>query len=150
LSSAVGLSARFPGISPPGYLVERDRGPEGEMHEFVRSGRLVDGGFVDNSGAETALLAARALYDLFVLKNASRQQGFNGKPIAPIDVDIQLYIIIIGGVGGVENEGSFRASATLRRVDLSALNELGTPVLAMLNSRKKRANMAVQSVYNSG
>jgi hypothetical protein len=30
LSSAVGLSARFPGISPPGYVVERDKGPDGD------------------------------------------------------------------------------------------------------------------------
>ena len=70
LSAAVGLSARFPWLSPPGWytydpplaeekIAKRNR----EMR--AKSGRsrltFVDGGFVDNSGVATALNIAQFL-----------------------------------------------------------------------------------------
>jgi predicted acylesterase/phospholipase RssA len=47
LSTAVLLSARFPGISPAGWLPERPEAPD-------RGALVVDGGYVDNSGTLTA------------------------------------------------------------------------------------------------
>ena len=50
LSTAVGLSARFPWISPPGwYKFSDDNGKRTKRMSFV------DGGYVDNSGVVTAL-----------------------------------------------------------------------------------------------
>ena len=150
LSSAVGLSARFPGISPPGYLVERDKGPEGDTQEFKRSGRLVDGGYIDNSGVETALLAVNSLHDLFVRKDNRRLAGFEAKPVQMPDVDIELYVVVIGGVGSIEQEENIRFNSLLGGFDRSGLNELGTPVSTLLNTRKTRAASAVQASYSSG
>jgi hypothetical protein len=50
LSTAVGLSARFPWISPPGWYRFEDR--DGKS---TRRMSFVDGGYVDNSGVVTAL-----------------------------------------------------------------------------------------------
>jgi hypothetical protein len=59
LSTAAGLSARFPWLSPAGSLTTNcrvQRGPEGGKWQAVsRKVRLVDGGYFDNSGVETAL-----------------------------------------------------------------------------------------------
>ncbi|MBX9590710.1 MAG: hypothetical protein K2X43_15485 [Hyphomonadaceae bacterium] len=73
LSTAVGLSARFPWISPPGWYAWRDDAPPKEAGQqaprqptakkVTNSPRLtfVDGGFVDNSGVATALNIAQHL-----------------------------------------------------------------------------------------
>jgi len=53
LSTAVLLSARFPGISPVGRVSAQDK----PGHEY----RIVDGGYADNSGGGSALEAMRAL-----------------------------------------------------------------------------------------
>lgn len=55
LSTAVLLSARFPGISPAGRVPAQ--GSPG--HEYL----IVDGGYADNSGGASALEALRALLD---------------------------------------------------------------------------------------
>ncbi|WP_282519352.1 patatin-like phospholipase family protein [Bradyrhizobium sp. Arg816] len=55
LSTAVLLSARFPGISPAGWLPA----PEGPAGHGTA---IVDGGFVDNSGARSASEAVAALH----------------------------------------------------------------------------------------
>jgi hypothetical protein len=53
-ATAVGLSARFPWISSAGWLSLKDEsGAQGKFH-------LVDGGYADNSGVETALDILRA------------------------------------------------------------------------------------------
>jgi predicted acylesterase/phospholipase RssA len=53
LSTAVLLSARFPGLSPAGWLSAPDRTDLGTV--------VVDGGFIDNSGATSAADAIAAL-----------------------------------------------------------------------------------------
>jgi hypothetical protein len=63
LSTAVGLSARFPWISPPGWYKFTDR-------DGKRTKRLsfVDGGYVDNSGVVTALGLALYINNLLATK----------------------------------------------------------------------------------
>lgn len=73
LSTAVGLSARFPWVSPPGWYVYDPPVPKERMTRRQRPNRLqrpnsartrltfVDGGYVDNSGVSTALNIARYL-----------------------------------------------------------------------------------------
>jgi hypothetical protein len=56
LSTAVGLSARFPYISPPGWYAWDD-----EKSAGVSRLTFVDGGYVDNSGVATALAIAQRL-----------------------------------------------------------------------------------------
>ncbi|KRR09979.1 hypothetical protein CQ12_06085 [Bradyrhizobium jicamae] len=152
LSSAVGLSARFPGISPSGYLVERDKGPDGDPLILpTRSVRFVDGGFIDNSGGETALQVAAALYELIAHKNRNpRLSGFGGKPVALPDMAIEFHVLIIGGVGGVTQEQTLRSKAIWGSLSRRDLTELGAPVTALLNSRKQRATSAIQGIHASG
>ena len=77
LSTAVGLSARFPWLSPPGWYKYDPPLPKEEIARRYRakqakSGKsrltFVDGGFVDNSGVATALNIAEFL-------NARRRPG---------------------------------------------------------------------------
>ena len=70
LSTAVGLSARFPWLSPPGWYTYDPPLSEESMQKRYRARRaksgktrltFVDGGFVDNSGVATALNIAQYL-----------------------------------------------------------------------------------------
>jgi hypothetical protein len=70
LSTAVGLSARFTALSPAGHHVDHD-GPEGTI--FRRTDKLVDGGYVDNSGVETATSVI-----VVVITHAPRRVDFFG------------------------------------------------------------------------
>ena len=56
LSTAVGLSARFPGLAPAGWYEVHDTDSD---RRYKR--RLVDGGYYDNSGVVTALSVIEAL-----------------------------------------------------------------------------------------
>jgi hypothetical protein len=51
VSTAVGLSARFPYVTPPGNLSSN---PEVETYQKVKTLELMDGGFFDNSGMYVA------------------------------------------------------------------------------------------------
>jgi hypothetical protein len=67
LSTAVGLSARFPYISPPGWYAWDDEGTSSSTGKTAaaKSNRkrftFVDGAYVDNSGVSTALNIAQHL-----------------------------------------------------------------------------------------
>jgi hypothetical protein len=63
LSTAVGLSARFPWISPPGWYKFDDPGSK-----RARRMSFVDGGYVDNSGVVTALGIAQHIDALLSAK----------------------------------------------------------------------------------
>jgi hypothetical protein len=63
LSTAVGLSARFPWISPPGWYRFEDR--DGKRTQRMS---FVDGGYVDNSGVVTALGVALHINSLLAAK----------------------------------------------------------------------------------
>jgi hypothetical protein len=63
LSTAVGLSARFPYISPPGWYEFEDLNGK-----LTRRMSFVDGGYVDNSGVVTALGIALHINSLLAAK----------------------------------------------------------------------------------
>ena len=65
VSTAIGLSARFPWISPAGWFAFTDPN-EKSLGEKARKRRMsfVDGGYVDNSGASTASKLAQSLNEL--------------------------------------------------------------------------------------
>jgi hypothetical protein len=122
LSTAVGLSARFPGISPAGHAELRE-GPPGEPDLLLtRTEHFVDGGYIDNSGVETALHIATAL------RNLSQSGDLT------LDIDIDIRLIVIGGSPDVRE----RTPINL------AFKELGPPVTAMLNARAMRSDTAIR------
>jgi hypothetical protein len=65
LSTAIGLSARFPWISPAGWYAFTDPN-EKDLGEKAHERRMsfVDGGYVDNSGVATASKLAQSLSEL--------------------------------------------------------------------------------------
>ncbi len=57
LSTAIGLSARFPWVSPAGWYSFPDANEKGHLRRMS----FVDGGYVDNSGVATAAKLAQSL-----------------------------------------------------------------------------------------
>jgi hypothetical protein len=115
LSEAAGMSARFPWILPAATI---KRGG--------RSIRLVDGGYFDNSGIETAL----DLIEILINVRQEHQEhpaDAEGHP-DPFDFDIHLITIS----GSVE-DGS---------AGWQGLDDLLSPVLALLSSREARGTLS--------
>jgi hypothetical protein len=85
-STAIGLSARFPIVSPAGEFngVEFDW----SLKQHPRRVGLVDGGYFENSGTATAM-------DLFFALDASIKEN---------KLPINLRLIVIGGIDGVFDE----------------------------------------------
>lgn len=75
MATAAHLSARFPGVSPPGALRSGEGCSSGE--DFTV--RYVDGGYLDNSGASSARIALAALR----------------RVAAEPDVDVRLRVVIV-------------------------------------------------------
>ncbi len=82
LSTAIGLSARFPWISPSGWYTFTDPN-EKSTGDKARKRRMsfVDGGYVDNSGVSTASKLAQSLAE------------FLGKEPGAMNVEIKLIMI---------------------------------------------------------
>jgi hypothetical protein len=106
LSTAVGLSARFPWILPAGTL----KRPDGRY-------RLVDGGYFENSGVETA---SDLLLNIKHYENKSTSGSRH----------IRIHFIVIKGMIN---------RPTLKH---TALNEVLTPLRGMLSTRSSRGDLA--------
>jgi hypothetical protein len=92
LSTAAHLSARFPVSNPTGVVETRNKNGRWNRHHFV------DGGYMDNSGALTAIQSIEAL------REAARGT-------APINVIVlNLYALGIPEQGAFENETGQRAT----------------------------------------
>jgi hypothetical protein len=111
MATAVSLSARFPWVLPAGRL-ERERGPA----------RLVDGGYVDNSGIDTVSDLVTVLARFYESDNSLR-----GK--LPL---VQLHIIVVTNLQILQSKASFW------------LGELLSPIRAMLSTREARAVIALE------
>jgi hypothetical protein len=81
LSTAVGISARFPYISPAAWYIEN------RAKNIYQKRRLVDGGYYDNSGIATALDVIKTML------SESQKQG--------VTIDIKLIVLT-----GVPTEGA--------------------------------------------
>lgn len=151
-STAIGLSARFPVVSPAGAFAGTE--VDWSLAQHQRRIRLVDGGYFENSGIATAM-------DLFaVLEEAIREHKL---PIA-------LRLIVIGGIEGVfddflsrliygdrasgglrQEADEFRALATALKLhnprNLSAARsgtgELSSPISALLGTRGDHARQSL-------
>jgi hypothetical protein len=122
LSTAAHLSARFTYVSPAGTL---RREQDGRVW-----GRLVDGGYFENSGTATAAELAAALQEL-ILELGSEARH---KPI------INMIIIRNDPAAPRLCDGSREGSLEPR--PHAALNDLLSPVRALLNTRTARGRLA--------
>lgn len=114
LATAVSLSARFPWVMPAGRLATQ-RG------DF----RLVDGGYVENSGSETAFDLVQGLERFYKKDDTLR----NGRP------PVQINIIVITSLQILQGNGSF------------GLGEALSPVRTMLSARETRAVVALSRIW---
>lgn len=110
LSTAVILSARFPYVTPAGFYIDR--------HNVKR--RVVDGGYYDNTGIETALDLIRALEANPNIANRARTLGLTGLKFILISVSSR-------GVENADNQQSYW------------FGELMSPFRAMIGSWRSRA-----------
>jgi hypothetical protein len=120
LSTAVGLSARFTAVAPAGHHIDRG-GPNNSITKTPY--RLVDGGYIDNSGVETAMSVVRAIASV-----SKPADGSNHRPVSKTLAD--THILIIGNP-------AFSYFAP------KGLDEIASPVAAMYNSRVHRAKKAI-------
>lgn len=126
LSTAAGISARFPWLTPAATIDVSD-GRIGSKHKKVR---LVDGGYVDNSGVETVLDLIQAISEVKakIERNAAAKMTFaDGKfPYRPV----QINVIALSG-GTYSERSSF------------ALGETMEPIRGLLSARASRAYVAI-------
>jgi hypothetical protein len=114
LSTAAHNSARFPIISPPGEV--RD-------HEDDLVDRIVDGGYFENFGAQTAVELVRAML--------------------AIDAGLAPFILVISNDPGIPLPDDVQAPDT---AEASFLTDLSGPVNAIMNGRNARGTLAVDGV----
>lgn len=119
LIEAAFVSARFPGIVPA-YQLDAFSGPE------KRTWNLVDGGYVDNSGATTALELYKAL-DAHV-----RSDKFPVDELGKVD----LYLVMLTDATTDPNLTTVAGGTTL--------NDTVAPVNALLSVRSQLSNRAVR------
>ena len=127
LSTAAGISARFPWVAPAATVDAEN----GTLLESARKIRLVDGGYVDNSGVETALDIREVLEKRISeinanmdAKRASRTSDIEKYP------RVVLKLIVLGG-GNYPTRTSF------------GLAETAEPIRALLSTRQSRAYVAI-------
>jgi hypothetical protein len=138
LGTAAGLSARFPGISPPGRHENRDH-PDGWGEGVTLSDNFVDGGYVDNSGVEVAHNTI-SLLQWFIDNGrpSSTSQAFTAlsAPTQPIE----FHLVAIGGESKLTSHWYYTNSWTTGFL---------APLVALLNARSTRASTAVEAARNA-
>lgn len=127
LSTAASISARFPWISPAATVNTENGTPLDPAKKI----RLVDGGYVDNSGVETALDIREVLEQKIAKINAS----LDSKRVARSSVSekyprVVLKLIVLGG-GNYPTRDSY------------GLGETAEPIRALLSTRQSRAYVAI-------
>jgi predicted chitinase len=127
LSTAAVISARFPWITPAATVRTEDRQLFGPVNKI----RLVDGGYIDNSGVETALSLKDALEPIIRSLNAEiDSKRVNRTNKAENYPRVVVKLIALSG-GSYATRGSF------------ALGETLEPIRALLSTRQSRAYVAI-------
>ncbi|HEY0062741.1 MAG TPA: hypothetical protein VGC21_11510 [Telluria sp.] len=135
LATAIHNSARFSYISPAGTVA--GCGPAGHL-QTCRStrerhawGRVIDGGYFENSGAESV----RDL--LFAMRPTLQAWQARGYLIEP------AVLVISNSPGALAPSG--RQDPARARLDITFLSELLAPPLGLFNTREARATFAVSA-----
>jgi len=146
LSTAVGVSARFPWVLPAAsWSAERRQGERRRRQSIRRSSvpsdtgpryfRFVDGGYFEFSGVETALDV------MDVIENVQEQRIKEG--LDRLKIQVSLIVLsddeIVEDAFGSDNFVWERRVATKR----SGFGELMSPIAALLNSRLSRGSLSV-------
>lgn len=136
-SAAAGASARFPIVSPAGYV------PNGSDR------RLVDGGYVDNSGAETVIEMVRSISESYPGTDRHKDGTDRHKTLQRSD----LLLLHIGSTPECEliafvRQATTPTSARCRRVrhkrHQAGLGEIFSPVQAMVAEREARMKLTLK------
>ncbi|NSY41863.1 hypothetical protein [Agrobacterium tumefaciens] len=130
LSTAMGLSARFPLIMPAG-LVNTPFG----------TNRLVDGGYFENSGVETAMDMVGQLRESLCTsaETAECVEKTTAPGVKPRLFRFHIFVL---------TDYDYFLGLPPRR-DADGLNELLSPLRAMLNARDARGQLAVTRIPDS-
>ncbi|MGZ8357716.1 MAG: hypothetical protein ACXWVF_13975 [Telluria sp.] len=133
LATAILNSARFSYLSPAGTVYAcREAGrlaPCAPGRERAPWGRVIDGGYFENSGVETV----RDL--LFAMRPVLREWRRHGYDIEPV------VIVISNSPGAMAPSGKLDPNSA--RLDATFLSELLAPPLGLFNTRAARATFAV-------
>lgn len=136
-SSAACLSARFPIVTPAGFV-----GADG------RKFRYVDGGYYENSGTATAyniLMSLRwngqNVYDALVRLKSDQKM-----PIVPIVIRIGFPL---PKTRNVKHEIDDSTSEERAKYKGPGLNEIMSPIKTLLNTRGARGNDAVRQIQTA-
>ena len=121
LSTAVGLSARFPWLTPAGSLTS-ECGPFGKPIKT----RLVDGGYFDNSGVETAL----DLIDR--IEGTLKLTG--GRADGPESPRVALHLIVL-------------TTSEFPKRDGYGLGDVLEPIRGLLSTREARIPITIDRGY---
>lgn len=131
LCTAACLSARFPLVTPAGYLPAKV--PDDQSNVKDGKFRYVDGGYFENSGTATVLDLLSALRVNEAVEAAQQ--------------DIQIIVIRIGTdprVFQFKEDGKVYMSPVLYR--RQGLGEIMSPIATLLNTRKARGNLSVREM----
>ncbi len=120
LSSAAGLSARFPWITPSAHFYESYKDSTGNVRK--KKVRVVDGGYFENSGVVTALDLIKDIV------GAVRRGELNQK------IEINLLIF---------------TSANFDAGESSGLGEAVDPMRAVFNARTARGGIAIEEAITT-
>jgi predicted chitinase len=127
LSSAVGISARFPWMTPAATIPVDDYAPS-KLSKL----RLVDGGYVDNSGVETALDLLQSLTEGM---ETVRDPADDGRRVSGAGRTrfgkVRFSLIVLSG-GDFPVRSSFSLGETLE------------PIRTFLSTRESRAYAAIE------
>jgi hypothetical protein len=133
LATAVHNSARFSYISPAGTVAGCRRNSRPAVCEPGQErypwGRVIDGGYFENSGVESVrdlLFAMRPMLERW------RARGFVIEPVV---------MVISNSPGAIAPSGKLTPDAA--RLDMTFLSELLAPPLGLFNTRAARATFAV-------
>jgi hypothetical protein len=135
LSTAIHNSARFSYVSPAGTV--SGCGARGQLvpcattHTRHAWGRVIDGGYFENSGAETV----RDL--LFAMRPTLAAWQGRGYALEP------LVLVISNSPGALAPSG--RQDPASAQLDTTFLSELLAPPLGLFNTRNARATFAVSA-----
>lgn len=144
LSTAVGVSARFPWVLPAASWSAEPRArrrrrsirkSRRQTPQGPRYYRFVDGGYFEFSGVETALDV------IDVIENVQEQREHEG--LGRLRIQVSLIVLsddeIIEDAVGSDNRIRERRATTKR----TGFGELVSPITALLNSRLSRGSLSV-------
>lgn len=135
LSTAAFLSARFPGVTPAGYIIAREE-----------KQRYVDGGYFEVSGTAT-------LYDILAAMRVGEPEPSGSAPrpaFEPVVLRIGNFLQpLTGPIPEPDRPMKVEVQADRSKFQTQGLGEIMSPVRALLNTREARGASAVRQLVTA-